>query len=109
MKYSITVFDANEATEEFPGTYSLVEALDVIKVLNRSCILNEMRVWHEIQVATATTIAKRVEKRAFGLVCHFFGEDGAYVGSHDENDRGAPFEFKSEEIARLEALVGELV
>jgi hypothetical protein len=109
MKYSITVFDENDKPQDLPGYHTLVEAISTIKVLNRSCILNEVKVWYEIQAATMTAIAKRIEKHAFSPICHWFGEDGCYVNSYDERDPDHSFEFNSDKVAALSGVVEELV
>jgi len=106
MKYSITVFDENEVAQDLPGYTTLVEAISTIKVLNRSCILNEVRTWVEIKPATMTTIAERVEKHAFQPTCHLFDENGDYAYSYDDSNS---LDFIVAKIALLDSAVEELV
>jgi hypothetical protein len=106
MKYSITVFDENEVAQDLPGYHTLVEAIATIKVLNRSCILNEVRVWVEIKAATMTTIAERIEKHAFQPTCHLFDESGEYLHSYDDSNS---LDFIVAKVAILSSAVEELV
>jgi hypothetical protein len=109
MKYSITVFDENDKPQDLPGYTTLVEAISTIKVLNRSCILNEVRVWFEIKAATMTTIAERVEKHSFQPTSHWFDDNGEYVTSHNERDPDASFEYDDEKVMALSGVVEEIL